>query len=33
MLPVAERLDDAQPAPDRVAWWQDRVRRVSALLD
>jgi o-succinylbenzoate synthase len=33
ILPSAERLGDSQPAPDRVAWWQDRVRRVSALLD
>jgi len=40
MLPVAspirqrpERLLDSRPAPERVAWWDDRVRRVSGLLD
>jgi hypothetical protein len=40
MLPVVrpirhrpERLADSQPPADRVAWWQERVRRVRGLLD
>jgi O-succinylbenzoate synthase len=33
MPPSAERLAGSRAAPDRVAWWQDRVRRVRALLD
>ena len=39
MLPVVRptpspgAVSAARPAPDRVAWWTERVRRVSELLD
>lgn len=40
MLPVVspirhrpERLDDARATPERVAWWDERLRRVHELLD